>query len=185
VGGRLSLAHPLSLNLKKSPFSDLGLRMIQWRVVAAIPAHVAKHDLLLEPPWRLSRLLAVPRRGPQLGTLGTGPHPSPSHPRLLMGPNGAHRPPMRPTYILGISAYYHDSAACLLRDGSGNKIGRSRPRYTSRLLTYFAPGRGSVPRETPMEIRRWLLRMRYSAPHRAAVSYAREWGSRTDATRTG
>jgi len=24
---------------------------------------------------------------------------------------------MRPTYILGISAYYHDSAACLLRDG--------------------------------------------------------------------
>ena len=22
-----------------------------------------------------------------------------------------------PTYILGISAYYHDSAACLLRDG--------------------------------------------------------------------
>ena len=24
---------------------------------------------------------------------------------------------MRPTYILGISAYYHDSAACLVRDG--------------------------------------------------------------------
>jgi carbamoyltransferase len=23
----------------------------------------------------------------------------------------------RPTYILGISAFYHDSAACLLRDG--------------------------------------------------------------------
>ena len=22
-----------------------------------------------------------------------------------------------PTYVLGISAYYHDSAACLLRDG--------------------------------------------------------------------
>ena len=25
---------------------------------------------------------------------------------------------MRPTYILGISAFYHDSAACLLRDGA-------------------------------------------------------------------
>ena len=24
---------------------------------------------------------------------------------------------MSPTYILGISAFYHDSAACLLRDG--------------------------------------------------------------------
>ena len=24
---------------------------------------------------------------------------------------------MAPTYILGLSAYYHDSAACLLRDG--------------------------------------------------------------------
>src|SRR2546425_1857916 len=24
---------------------------------------------------------------------------------------------MRPTYILGISAFYHDSAACLVRDG--------------------------------------------------------------------
>ena len=25
---------------------------------------------------------------------------------------------MKPTYILGISAFYHDSAACLIRDGS-------------------------------------------------------------------
>ena len=24
----------------------------------------------------------------------------------------------RPVYILGISAFYHDSAACLLRDGA-------------------------------------------------------------------
>ena len=26
-------------------------------------------------------------------------------------------PPTRPTYVLGISAFYHDSAAALLRDG--------------------------------------------------------------------
>src|SRR5690242_15899177 len=26
-------------------------------------------------------------------------------------------PSVRPTYILGISAYYHDSAVCLVRDG--------------------------------------------------------------------
>ena len=37
--------------------------------------------------------------------------------RVASAPSIADETPLPPTHILGISAYYHDSAACLLRDG--------------------------------------------------------------------
>src|SRR5688572_28808498 len=38
---------------------------------------------------------------------------------------------MKPRYILGISAYYHDSAACLIRDGEIVAAG-SEERFTRK-----------------------------------------------------
>jgi len=40
-------------------------------------------------------------------------------------------PSMAPTHILGISAYYHDSAACLLRDGEIIAAGQEE-RFTRK-----------------------------------------------------
>jgi len=40
-------------------------------------------------------------------------------------------PSPRPTYVLGISAYYHDSAACLLRDGEIVAAGQEE-RFTRK-----------------------------------------------------
>src|SRR5881296_3629946 len=47
-----------------------------------------------------------------------GMHEGPVVQGLLGWPSARHRAlTMPPKYILGISAFYHDSAACLLRDG--------------------------------------------------------------------
>jgi len=66
---------------------------------------------------------------------------------------------MATSYILGLSAYYHDSAACLLRDGEIVAAGqeeRERLEVQHRVYRPFADRTATLPTSVPKS---WVRRI--------------------------